>query len=86
MLTIDGIDDTEEMKMTDEAMDILGFSPVCIFKNKFEKYYCGIENHRRRRSTCTDVQQLLCILAILNGNNDHVKNRPRQKPQKTAKK
>ncbi len=31
MLTIDGVDDTEEMKATDEAMDILGFNPVCIF-------------------------------------------------------
>jgi myosin heavy subunit len=29
MLTIDGIDDTEEMKMTDEAMDVLGFTKVC---------------------------------------------------------
>jgi hypothetical protein len=29
MLTIDGIDDTEEMKLTDEAMDILGFNKVC---------------------------------------------------------
>jgi len=31
MLTIDGVDDTEEMKATDDAMDILGFTPVCIF-------------------------------------------------------
>jgi myosin heavy subunit len=30
MLTIDGVDDTEEMKLTDEAMDILGFTKVCI--------------------------------------------------------
>lgn len=30
MLTIDGIDDTEEMKLTDEAMDILGFTQVCL--------------------------------------------------------
>ena len=28
MLTIDGIDDTEEMKLTDEAMDVLGFPQV----------------------------------------------------------
>ncbi|CAF1663444.1 unnamed protein product, partial [Adineta ricciae] len=26
MLTIDGVDDTEEMKLTDEAMDVLGFT------------------------------------------------------------
>lgn len=30
MLTIDGIDDAEEMRLTDEAMDILGFTKVCI--------------------------------------------------------
>jgi hypothetical protein len=30
MLTIDGVDDTEEMKLTDEAMDVLGFTPVCV--------------------------------------------------------
>ena len=29
MLTIDGIDDVEEMKLTDEAMDVLGFTKVC---------------------------------------------------------
>lgn len=27
VLTVDGIDDVEEMKMTDEAFDILGFTP-----------------------------------------------------------
>lgn len=26
VLTVDGIDDVEEMKMTDEAFDVLGFS------------------------------------------------------------
>jgi len=30
MLTIDGVDDTEEMKLTDEAMDVLGFTQVCV--------------------------------------------------------
>lgn len=30
MLTIDGIDDVEEMKLTDEAMDVLGFTKVCL--------------------------------------------------------
>ena len=29
MLTIDGIDDVEEMRLTDEAFDILGFTQVC---------------------------------------------------------
>jgi myosin heavy subunit len=29
MLTIDGVDDSEEMKATDDAMDILGFTKVC---------------------------------------------------------
>ena len=30
MLSIDGVDDAEEMKMTDESMDILNFTKVCI--------------------------------------------------------
>ena len=30
MLTIDGIDDLEEMKLTDEAFDVLGFTQVRI--------------------------------------------------------
>ena len=29
MLTIDGVDDAEEMRLTDEAFDILGFTQVC---------------------------------------------------------
>jgi myosin heavy subunit len=28
MLTIDGLDDAEEMRLTDEAFDILGFTQV----------------------------------------------------------
>jgi hypothetical protein len=30
MLTIDNVDDAEEMRITDEAFDILGFTKVCI--------------------------------------------------------
>ena len=30
MVTIDGVDDAEEMRITDEAFDVLGFTPVCI--------------------------------------------------------
>jgi hypothetical protein len=30
MLTIDGVDDAEEMRITDEAFDVLGFTLVCI--------------------------------------------------------
>jgi myosin heavy subunit len=33
MLTIDGVDDVEEMRLTDEAFDILGFSQVSIHEN-----------------------------------------------------
>ena len=29
MLTIDNVDDAEEMKLTDEAFDVLGFTRVC---------------------------------------------------------
>ncbi|CAF4029803.1 unnamed protein product [Adineta steineri] len=36
MLTIDGIDDTEEMKATDDAMDVLGFIP----EEKINLYKC----------------------------------------------
>lgn len=28
MLTIDNVDDAEEMRATDDAMDVLGFKPV----------------------------------------------------------
>ncbi len=39
MLTIDNVDDAEEMRITDEAFDILGFNKVCIGfnNNKHEK-------------------------------------------------
>ena len=30
MLTIDGVDDAEEMRITDEAFDVLGFTQVCL--------------------------------------------------------
>jgi hypothetical protein len=30
MVTIDGVDDAEEMRVTDEAFDVLGFTTVCI--------------------------------------------------------
>jgi hypothetical protein len=30
MLTIDGVDDADEMRLTDEAFDILGFTQVHI--------------------------------------------------------
>ncbi len=30
MLTIDNVDDAEEMKLTDEAFDVLGFTRVCL--------------------------------------------------------
>jgi hypothetical protein len=30
MLTIDNVDDAEEMRLTDQAFDILGFTKVCI--------------------------------------------------------
>ncbi len=34
MLTIDGVDDSEEMRITNESFDILGFTPVDINKKK----------------------------------------------------
>lgn len=38
MLTIDNLDDAEEMRNTDEAFDILGFTKVCVnFNNKQNK-------------------------------------------------
>jgi myosin heavy chain 6/7 len=35
MLTIDGIDDDEEMRLTDEAFDILGFTQVSISNKNY---------------------------------------------------
>jgi hypothetical protein len=35
MLTIDNVDDAEEMKITDDSFDVLGFTKVCLeFNNK----------------------------------------------------
>lgn len=34
MTTIDNVDDAEEMKITDEAFDILNFKPVNFFYKK----------------------------------------------------
>jgi hypothetical protein len=31
MVTIDGVDDAEEMRITDEAFDVLGFTQVFIY-------------------------------------------------------
>ena len=40
MLTIDNVDDAEEMRVTDEAFDVLGFTPVCLkIKEKQNKNY-----------------------------------------------
>jgi hypothetical protein len=36
MLTIDNVDDAEEMRLTNEAFDILGFSQVDIKKMTIE--------------------------------------------------
>jgi hypothetical protein len=47
MLTIDGVDDVEEMKLTDEAFDILGFAQVWMEENDgidlffFIEYFLG---------------------------------------------
>lgn len=38
VLTVDGIDDVEEMKLTDEAFDVLGFSA----EEKLSLYKCTI--------------------------------------------
>jgi len=40
MLTIDNVDDAEEMKLTDEAFDVLGFNRVCLkSNNKWRKFF-----------------------------------------------
>ena len=40
VLTIDNVDDAEEMKLTDEAFDVLGFTPVSeeFSRDSFEIY------------------------------------------------
>ena len=40
MLTIDGVDDAEEMKLTDEAFDILGFTQVFFLKVEKKEIDC----------------------------------------------
>ena len=57
MLTIDGVDDAEEMRLTNEAFDVLGFTQVgivqkSVVKRMLRDYFQGRENqsiqmHRR---------------------------------------
>ena len=87
MLTIDGVDDAEEMRITDEAFDILGFTQVrSISILILTRHSFLLDSSRRKRTVCTNVQLPLCISAIHNGNNALVKNKPKLKQLKIAKK
>ena len=50
MLTIDNVDDAEEMRITDEAFDILGFNKVRLIGQKSEKANVRSSHRFRKKS------------------------------------
>ena len=77
MLTIDGVDDAEEMKLTDEAFDILNFKQVIFIKirhnfnnNQKKKKYIYLQEEKLNLFKCT--------AAIMHWGNAKWKQRPRE--------
>ncbi len=80
VLTIDKVNDAEEMKATDEAFDILNFSqvPISSFynmsKNKFLKIY-------KKKEDKSNLFKLTA--AIMHWGNSKWKQRPREEQAET---
>jgi len=80
VLTIDKVNDAEEMKATDEAFDILNFSQVYIIsfynmsKNKFLKIY-------KKKEDKSNLFKLTA--AIMHWGNSKWKQRPREEQAET---
>jgi myosin heavy chain 6/7 len=80
VLTIDKVNDAEEMKATDEAFDILNFSQVHIIsfynmsKNKFLKIY-------KKKEDKSNLFKLTA--AIMHWGNSKWKQRPREEQAET---
>jgi len=69
MLTIDNVDDAEEMRLTDEAFDILGFTQVNI--KAFGKRFTFVFQEEK-------VNLFKCTAAIMHFGNSQWKQRPRE--------
>jgi predicted Zn-dependent protease len=57
MLTIDNVDDAEEMRLSDEAFDILGFTQVYIYEKDFI-YIFYLKFYRMKRLIYINVLHL----------------------------
>ena len=88
MLTIDNVDDAEEMKLTDEAFNILNFTQVYItLKYDLVKFLLNkIKKNRKTKMICLKQQQLLCTGVTANGSKDQEKNKLKLMVLKSVKK
>ena len=77
MLTIDGIDDVEEMKLTDEAFDVLGFTQVRIDRHIL---FLLERVHRSRFRIFQEekINLFKCTSSIMHFGNSQWKQRPRE--------
>ena len=77
MLTIDGVDDAEEMKLTDEAFDILNFKQVIFIKIRH-----NFNNKQKKKKYIYLQEEKLnlfkCTAAIMHWGNAKWKQRPRE--------
>ena len=77
MLTIDGVDDAEEMKLTDEAFDILNFKQVIFIKIRH-----NFNNKQKKKKNIYLQEEKLnlfkCTAAIMHWGNAKWKQRPRE--------
>ena len=71
MLTIDGIDDTEEMRLTNEAFDVLGFAQVTVDLR-------GLKSVGVSRFQDEKINLFKCTAAIMHFGNSQWKQRPRE--------
>lgn len=77
MLTIDNVDDAEEMKATDDAMDVLGFNQVC-FAQKAVFHHFVLTDGPSRSLQAEKLNLYRCTAAIMHFGNSQWKQRPRE--------
>ena len=69
VLTVEGIDDIVEMKITDEAFDVLGFTPeekLSLYKGCYYiSLYIFIDIHVREHMRVHVVVQCVCFYIVL---------------------
>ena len=71
MLTIDNVDDADEMRATDEAFDILGFTKVS--SNIFNIDHVKVSMFQEEK-----MSMYKCTAAIMHFGNSQWKQRPRE--------